>query len=127
MNQQEIDQICRLEPDARYRYAIRRIADAEQVCVLRDEDDQFALSEADGRAVIKIWPAAEFALALRKGEWEDNEAYSFNLNEMEDVLFPLIRDNDYLIDVFPVEGKPGVVVTLDQLVKDLNDELDKYK
>ena len=38
----------------------------------------------------------------------------------------IIRENDFLINVFPT-NKTGFVVTLDEFIRDLKDELKNYE
>ncbi|MCH4828206.1 MULTISPECIES: hypothetical protein [Flavobacterium] len=48
------------------------------------------------------------------------------LDDLEDEIFDLIASKNYLIDVFPVNGKSGFVVDLDEFARDLSEELKNY-
>ena len=52
---------------------------------------------------------------------------TLNEDDFEDKIIAIIEEENYLINVFPVNNKTGFVVTLQELIRDLNDELEQYE
>ncbi|WP_343642344.1 hypothetical protein [Chryseobacterium sp.] len=46
---------------------------------------------------------------------------------MKENLFDIINSENYLINVFPINGKSGFVVNLEKFDRDLQEELDKIE
>ncbi len=123
---QEIENVSVLEPMNRYRYFIKKIADYEELWVLENGNGDAAIAEVDNHVLIPFWSASEFTESCRKDEWAEYQPAKLSLEEMEKKLFPLIREKNYLIDVFPVGDRSGFVVTIDEFVRDLCEELENY-
>lgn len=127
MNQKEIENVLKLEPFKRYEYFIKKVADFEQLWTIVDEDGDYAISEVDEFSLIPFWPAEEFvSLDLQEG-WEDCTPLKLTLDDLRDNIFDVINSENYLINVFPVNGKSGFVVNLEEFSRDLNEELDKIE
>lgn len=127
MNSKEIENVIKLEPFKRYEYFIKKVADFEQLWTIVDEDGDYAISEVDEFSLITFWPAEEFvSLDLQEG-WADCTPLKLTLDDLRDNIFDVINSENYLINVFPVNGKSGFVVDLAEFSRDLNEELDKIE
>ncbi|GEP88964.1 Protein of unknown function [Chitinophaga terrae (ex Kim and Jung 2007)] len=126
VSQKEVDNVVKLSPVERYKYALKWIADGEVIYTLT-EDGEFEISEVDGHQLFPVWSAPVFAELFAVGEWGNCKVQSFTLAEFESGILPLINENDYLLNVFPVNGRAGFVVELDEFLEDLDKELDYYK
>jgi len=52
MHSKEIENILKLEPQKRYEYFIRKIADFEELWTIVDENEDYAISSVDGKTLI---------------------------------------------------------------------------
>ncbi|MCL6265158.1 DUF2750 domain-containing protein [Flagellimonas myxillae] len=127
LNSKEIESVSKLEPFKRYNYFIKKIADFEEIWTIVDKHGELALSDIEENTLISFWTAEAFIKSNLYGNWENCIPFKITLDDFEDIFAPLIVDNNYLINVFPVNGKSGFVVNLDEFIRDLNDELEKYQ
>jgi hypothetical protein len=126
MNQKRIDSIAKLSPFDRYKYFIKKVADYEELWSITYDNGDFALSDIDDHTFISFWPSEEFIASNLDGEWLNVKVIKIPLKLLYDNLFPLIKKENYLINVFPVNGKSGFIVNLNEFERDLNDELKQY-
>lgn len=122
----EVDAILKLKPFDRYQYFIKRVADSEQMYTLVDKDDNWALADVEGKDVFSVWSVPEFALPCASGKWENFSVKEITIEQFEDDIIDEIDKNGYLINVFPIKGKSGFIVDINEFAKDLNDEMRKY-
>lgn len=127
LNTKEIESVSKLESFKRYNYFIKRIADFEEFWTIVDKHGDVALSEIEENTLMSFWTAEDFIESNLYGSWKNCIPFKVTLDDFEDTLAPLIEDNNYLINVFPVNGKSGFVVSLDEFIRDLNDELEQYQ
>jgi len=109
----EIEKVSKLEPLKRYQYFIKRIADFEEFWTLVDYDGCVALSEVEENTLISFWSSEDFIKSNLFDNWKNLTAFKITLDDFEDTFAPLITDNNYLINVFPVNRKSGFVVDID--------------
>ncbi|GAA4435175.1 hypothetical protein GCM10023091_11130 [Ravibacter arvi] len=126
MNIKEIESVSKLAPLDRYRYFIKKVADYEELWTIVDENGDYALSDIDDGVLISFWSAKEFIYSNLDQGWANCEPLKLTLDDLEETVFDLIASESYLINVFPVNGKSGFVVNLDEFARDLSDELKKY-
>ena len=126
MNDKEIESVSNLEPFKRYQYFIKKIADYEELWTIVDENGDYALSDVDDKVLISFWSAKEYIDSNLSDGWENCKPKKLTLDDLEDEIFDLIASENYLINVFPVNGKSGFVVDLDEFARDLSDELKNY-
>ncbi|WP_353151448.1 DUF2750 domain-containing protein [Chryseobacterium sp.] len=127
MHSKEIENILKLEPFKRYEYFIKKAADFEQLWTIVDEEGDYAISEIDEFSLISFWPNEEFvALDLEQG-WEGCRSLRITLDDLRDDIFDIITSENYLINVFPINGRSGFVVNLEEFKRDLNEELEKIE
>ncbi|WP_140484765.1 DUF2750 domain-containing protein [Flavobacterium sp. GSA192] len=126
MNDKEIENVSNLEPYNRYQYFIKKVADYEELWTIIDQSGDFALSDIDDKVLISFWSAKEYIDSNLNDGWENCSPKKLTFDDLEDEIFDLIASENYLINVFPVNGKSGFVVNLDEFSRDLSDELGSY-
>lgn len=126
MNIKEIENVVALEPIARYKYCIKKIADWEEFYTLVDSEGKYVLSELDNEKLFPIWSAGEFAELCLTDGWESLAIKKLDLDDFENEIIDFIADENSLINVFPLYDKTGFVVTLNEFARDLNEELKNY-
>ncbi|MDC6384635.1 DUF2750 domain-containing protein [Flagellimonas taeanensis] len=126
LNIKEIETVSNLESFARYKYFLKKIADFEEFWTIVDKNGEIALSEIEDDTLMSFWTAEDFIKSNLFGNWEKYNPFKVTLDDFEDTLIPLIENNNYLLNIFPVDGKSGFVVNLDEFIRDLNNELEQY-
>jgi hypothetical protein len=127
MNSKEIENILKLDPLKRYQYFIKKIADFEELWTIVDEDGNYALSDIDDYTLISFWSAEEFVTSNLNEGWQNCKPVKLTLDDLEDDLFEIIESENYLINIFPIDGKSGFVVNYNEFRRDLDEELDKIE
>jgi hypothetical protein len=126
MHNKEIEAVSALEPFERYKYSIKKIADAEKFYCLKTQDNNWALPTVHGRELFPIWSAAEFAEGCAFGGWEGFKVEKLELITFQDELSRLIKNEAFLLNIFPVGHTTGFAVELKEFMRDLEEELLKY-
>ncbi|MFP9112440.1 DUF2750 domain-containing protein [Flavobacterium sp. RHBU_3] len=126
MNSNEYDNIIKLTAFDRYKYFIKKVADFEELWTITYIDGSYALSDIDDNVTISFWPKPEYIDSNLSNGWEKCVSKKLTLDDLEDELFDFIASQNYLINVFPKNGKSGFVVSLDEFARDLSDELKNY-
>ena len=126
ISDKELQSVSSMGAFDRYRHFIKRIADSSALWVLKNGQNEYGLSEVENNLLLSVWSAKEYTQSCLKGAWENYLPTYLDLDEFNNELVPLIGKMGYLIGVFPVNSKAGFVVTLEELLHDLNMELDKY-
>jgi hypothetical protein len=112
-----------LPPQERYHHFINITAETDQLWTVIDKNGDFALFEIDNKTVLSFWPEEAFIESNLTPDWKDCIPYKLNIDILQEILIPKIRQNNYYINVFPVEAKTGYLVNLNDFVRDLNQEL----
>lgn len=126
LNINEIKSLVQLEPFTRYKYFIKRVADNGVLYTLMVDNEGYAISELDNYLLLPVWSSQEYAEMCKKGMWSNYIIKQLSLQDLENEIFDLVANNNYLFNVFPVEDKTGFVVDIDEFVRDLNEELENY-
>lgn len=126
INKQQISTVSNLKPDERYSYFIKRLADFEIFYTLKNDSNEFVISELEENKLIHFWSSPEFAQLCLVEVWENHKIVEVSLEEFEDEIVDFIEENSILIDIFPVENRTGFIVNLNEFVRDLNVEFGKY-
>jgi len=125
MNHHELENVSRLSPKSRYDYFIRKIADFEELWTIIDANSDFTLAEIENNTVISFWTHEAFIESNLTPDWADCIPFKMDIDTLQDIVIPLIRQNNYLINVFPVDSRMGYIVALNDFVNDLNEELEQ--
>jgi len=127
LSEKEIENVSKLEPIKRYQYFIKRIADHTFIFTLRNQDGSWAISSVENNKLFPIWPAAEYAQKCAIDEWENFSVERLSLNRFRTELMNSIREEKFLLNIFPVSKTTGFVVDLEEFQRDLQEELEKYE
>lgn len=112
-----------LLPKDRYDYFISRTANTHEFWTLIDADGAFALFEVNNTTVVSLWCDEAHIESNLTPDLEDCIPFKLDIDSLQDMLIPLIRQNNYDINVFPVNSRIGYVVALNEFVNDLNNTL----
>lgn len=128
LNNKEISALFDKSAEVRYRYSIKRIADADCLWVIISSDGSYCLIAGNGYQMFPIWPFKEYAKIYLGEKTVGFDVVSIDLNKFEREMVDIICDNNFPISVFPVsDDNPGKIVDLDTFVKDLSVELENYR
>jgi len=126
LHKREIENVLVLSPFEKYKYFLKRVADEEEMWSLENEEGELAIAELNDKLVISFWSSKEFAEMCVEGNWKNFKPTKIDLSYFEVELIPIIIDNGYLLNIFPRYNKSGFVVSIDEFLRDLNEELEKY-
>jgi len=126
ISQKEIESVSRLTSIERYNYFLKRVADFELMYTLIDEQGNLAISEIEHKLMVSFWSAKEYAQINAINEWKNYQIKEFSVEEFENELIDIIETNNYILNIFPINDKTGVVVDLNEFARDLNNEMKKY-
>lgn len=107
--QQAIDSILKLDKQARFDYAVKRIADARALYVLADQEGNWELLGDGEQEFLPIWTETEFAQLHAEENGEGLKPEPVDLQEFlaEDV--PYLEENGMGIALFPLPGQVSVI------------------
>ena len=126
INAEEIKAVANLEPLKRYKYLIKKIADNEVFYTLLNSENDYAISELENHFLIPFWSAKEFAESCLIDNWKTFKITEISLDDFEEKMIDFLNENNYLMNMFPIENKTGFIVDVNEFVRDLNDELENY-
>lgn len=125
MNHHEIENVSKLSPKNRYDYFIRKIADFEELWTIIDANSDFTLAEIENSTVVSFWTHEAFIESNLTPDWADCIPFKMDIYTLQDIVIPLIRQNNYLINVFPVDSRVDYIVALNDFVNDLNEKMEQ--
>ena len=123
---QEIESVIKLEPFERYKYSLKRIADNETLYTIKRDNETIAISDLDEEKLIPFWSAKQFAELNITDEWNEFYVEEISLDDFENEIVDFINENNFLMNIFPINNKTGFVVSLDEFIRDLNIELERF-
>jgi hypothetical protein len=126
MNQKEFDSVISLKSFERYKYFIKKVADFEELWTIINVDGDYALSDVEDNVMITFWPKPKYITSNLTDGWENCKPKKLTLDDLENDIFDLIASHNFLINIFPVNGKSGFIVDLNEFARDLGEELKKY-
>lgn len=127
LTDKEISALLDKSAEVRYKYSIKRIADADCLWTIISSDGSYCLIAGNWCQMFPIWPFKEYAEIYLGGKSIGFDVVSIDLNKFEREMIDIICDNNFQIAVFPVsDDDPGKIVNLDTFVKDLSVELENY-
>ena len=126
LSQKQIEAVTELPGPKYYEHFVKVIVDWEEVWGLYQDDGWALASTDDGQEVFLLWPAKEYAQLCTETVWSGYEPESFSLEDLMSELLPKLKADGVLPGVFGTPSKKGVTPTVDQLLADLNEELEKY-
>ena len=121
ISKEEFQALEKCNSEIRYTYTIKRIADAEALWYILDEDGYLIIQTDGNKKLLPVWSSKEYAQVFCvKGE--NNYKYSAITSEtFQDSVIDYIKQNGILINVFPTKKEPlGKIVDLKTFVEEIN-------
>ena len=121
ISNEEFQALEKCNSEIRYTYTIKRIADAEALWYILDEDGYLVIQTDGNKKFLPVWSSKEYAQVFCvKGE--NNYKYSAITSEtFQDSVIDYIKQNGILINVFPTKKEPlGKIVDLKTFVEEIN-------
>jgi hypothetical protein len=126
MHPDKIRNIFNLSSEDRYGYFIRKVADSEEVWLIKDGDSFPALGDNEEQVTIPVFPEQEFARCLLTSDWQTYSVKKMEVHDFIDWLDEL-EEKNIKIAGFPREDLKAVVVTADEMKNHLLYELQQYE
>ncbi|WP_282156223.1 DUF2750 domain-containing protein [Cytobacillus gottheilii] len=124
INEKELEAVFKLPASKRYSYFIKKICDWEEVWTLYD--DGFAtISDDNGNILIPFWPNKRFAESCAKEEWSTYRAEMIGLDDFIEKWLPGMKNDAYKPAII-WNTYDSAVTSIDELLKDIKEELDNY-
>ncbi|MGE0079858.1 MAG: DUF2750 domain-containing protein [Thiohalomonadaceae bacterium] len=100
-----------MSADARYDYAVEKIAERGLVWSLKSEQGWVVMTTPDGEECLPVWPHRDFAARWANGEWADCTPEAIPLDAWMTRWTPGLEQDGTLLAVFPHSDEEGTVVT----------------
>ncbi|WP_196804834.1 DUF2750 domain-containing protein [Methylopila sp. M107] len=125
VNQKQLEAVFALPERKKFEYFIKKVADQEQAWGLYCEGWAMAGTN-DGRQVLLLWPAREFAEVCRSAQWERFEPRSISVYDLINNVIPVIKTEGNLIGVLYGPDGRGVIPAFSDFEAALDYELGKF-
>lgn len=126
MHPQQFKNVLSLSSEERYGYLLRKVAETEEVWLIRDAGSIVMLGENEGAESLPVFPEEEFASILLTGDWQNYRAEKMSVYEFIDGLDSLQEDNIFLAG-FPKDYLTAVLVSPEEMKDHLLYELQRYE
>lgn len=126
MHPEKIKNVFNLPPEERYDYFIRKVADFEEVWLVKKEQNIIALVDESEREAISVFPEKGFAELLLQGEWEGFTVEKIDVYDFVDWL-DQIKKEGKRIACFPKDDFIAFIVSAEEMKVDLLEEIKQYK
>ena len=124
----EIETLMSCNPDVRYQYTIKRIADTEAMWTLGVDNHTFAIQKIKEDCLLPIWSSKEFAILFGSTFMKEYSCIPISLGNFEENIIDIICKNGYLLNIFPTQIEEiGKVVGINSFSKDLSKALNEYE
>ena len=128
LTDKELSALLAQSAEMRYKYSIKRIADAYCLWTIVSSDGSIFLIADNGYRMFPIWPFREYAEIYMGGKTIGFDVIPMDLNKFESEMIDIICGNNIPLAVFPIsDDDTGKIVDLDAFVKDLSNELENYQ
>jgi hypothetical protein len=126
MHPDKIRNILNLSSQDRYGYFIRKVADVEEVWLIKVGNSFLMLGDKQEDVIIPVFPEQQFANILLTGDWK---SYLTEMMEVHDFIDWLdeLEEQNIKIAAFPKEDLQSVVVKADEMKNHLLYELQQYE
>ena len=123
----EIETLMSCNPNVRYQYTIKRIADTETLWTLGVDNQTFAIQKSGEDYLLPIWSSKEFAIIFGSTFMKEYNCFPISLDNFEESIIDIICENGYLLNVFPTQTEEiGKVVGINSFSEDLSAALSEY-
>lgn len=113
-----------LPTQERYSYFVQVLVDEEQAWGLRNDEGWVLGSDPERGDILPLWPHSDFAGACARGSWQDAVPAEIPLDDLLEELLPLLGEDHITVAAFPIPEGDSVLVTPDDLGKDLLAEIE---
>jgi hypothetical protein len=124
IRQKEIEAVLSLDAQGRFKYFIKHVVDEEGAWGLW-KDGWYLMADEHG-LVLPLWPAREFAVLCRVGEWAEHDPREISLELLLHNVMPTLEQRGMRAGIFPTPSGRGVVVSTKELSSALEAELARY-
>jgi hypothetical protein len=126
MHPDKLKNILNLSPQDRYGYFIRKVADTEEVWMIKESEEYVTLGDNDEQVTIPVFPEKEFAELLLTDDWSNCTVETLDVRQFMEWLDKLQQEK-VKIAAFPTEDFNAVVVKPDEMKNHLLYELQQYE
>ncbi len=121
----EIEAVSKLSSEKRYHHFIKKVADTQELWSLYDNGWALA-GDDDGNQIFPLWPAAEYAEISAITRWKEFKPKKITLEEFFEDVLPDLKEEKILLGIFFNSEGQGIVISVDDFLPYLQEELDKY-
>lgn len=124
MVNKEIEAVKKIPAYKRYQYFIKKVVDYEEIWGLNK--DGWAISEDEkGNKLFPIWPTKDFAVLCSIEDWKEYRPSKIGIDDFINNWIPGLTKDSLKISVF-WNNHDSIVIEPIELLKDLEEELEKY-
>lgn len=127
LNDREFESVIALPAPERYEHFMKRVADAEELWALRDDEGWLLLGDDEENEAFPVWPAERYAVAYAEAHGSGETPTAVELSVWMEEMLPDLAANGVLVAVFPLPTGAAVTVTADEHAAHLEFELDEYE
>ncbi|QPJ62190.1 MAG: DUF2750 domain-containing protein [Candidatus Nitronauta litoralis] len=123
MDENQFQTLIKLDPGQRYRFAIQKFIETEEVWSLA-EDQLWAVGQDPmGRQFLPIWPHPDLANRCRTNNWTGYHPRVITLKAWQERWISGIHSANKFISVFPVPKAGAVMVSPERMRRDLDAQM----
>jgi hypothetical protein len=123
LDDNEVARVLALPFPARYEYFLERVAAAETLWSLADEQGWVLLVDSGGTEWVPVWPHLRFAAACALENWAGATPRAIPLGDWLDTWTPGMIADQRIVGVFPTPDAKAIRVDPEELEWDLKEQL----
>ena len=128
ISNEEYEALTKCQPEVRYQYTLKRIADTETMWSIVGDKNSFAIQSFGKERLLPIWSSKEYTQVFCINDNADCESIAITLDSFEESVIDYICKEELLLNVFPTIQEPvGKIVGLNTFAEDLSEILEDYK
>jgi hypothetical protein len=126
ISDKELAQIGRKDAITRYEYFIKKVADQQEICILRDSGGDYYLDVVDNEKFIHMWCSTEYATNFIKNKEVNHKPVTIDFDFLRYKLCPMIKEKEITLSIMPSKEHTGYCIHLDKFIHDLKHYLDEW-
>lgn len=126
-NEKEIEAVFALPASKRAKYLVSKVADWESAWTLGQSDGLALLGSSDGEEALPLWPAERYAELCATEDWSSYMPQQVPLEELIHRLAPDVASANMKFAVFPTQDRRAPILSPEELVELLQEELSKIE
>ena len=128
ISNEEYEALTKCQPEVRYQYTLKRLADTETMWSIVGDKNSFAIQPFGKERLLPIWSSKEYAQAFCINDNADCVSIAITLDSFEESVIDYICKEELLLNVFPTaQESVGKIVGLNTFAEDLSEILEDYK